>query len=148
MPIRCEIVSQDRTVFEGDVDIVLLPGSEGEMGVLPHHSPLLTTLKYGVVRVRKGGREEIFAVSGGVAEIQPDIITVLANAAESVDDIDLARAEAAKRRAEEALARVEPGNVEQALAMEAALKRSNLRIEAAHRYHRRADRSPRPSGEE
>lgn len=148
MPIRCEIVSQDRTVFEGDVDIVVLPGAEGEMGVLPHHSPLLTTLKYGVIRVRKQGVEQIFAVSGGVAEIQPDIITVLANAAESVDEIDLARADAAKRRAEEALARVEPGNVEQALAIEAALKRSNLRIEAAHRYQRRADRSPRPSGEE
>jgi len=148
MPIRCEIVSQDRTVFEGDVDIVVLPGTEGEMGVLPHHSPLLTTLKYGVVKVRIQGREQIFAVSGGVAEIQPDIITVLANAAESVDEIDLARADAAKRRAEEALARVEPGNVEQALAIEAALKRSNLRIEAAHRYQRRVDRSPRPSGEE
>jgi F-type H+-transporting ATPase subunit epsilon len=148
MPIRCEIVSQDRTVFEGDVDIVVLPGTEGEMGVLPHHSPLLTTLKFGVVKVRMQGREQIFAVSGGVAEIQPDIITVLANAAESVDEIDLARADAAKRRAEEALARVEPGNVEQALAIEAALKRSNLRIEAAHRYQRRADRSPRPSGEE
>src|SRR5512144_1727491 len=129
MPIRCEIVSQDRTVFEGDVDSVVLPGTEGEMGVLPHHSPLLTTLKFGIVRVRKAGREQLFAVAGGVAEIQPEIVTVLADAAEDVEEIDLARAEAAKRRAEEALAHVEPGNVERILAIEASLRRSNLRLE-------------------
>ena len=69
MTIRCEIVSQDRTVFEGDVDIVVLPGTAGEMGILPHHAPVLTTLKYGVVKVRYGGKEDIFAVSGGVAAI-------------------------------------------------------------------------------
>jgi F-type H+-transporting ATPase subunit epsilon len=148
MPIRCEIVSQDRTVFEGDVDSVVLPGTEGEMGVLPHHSPLLTTLKFGIVRVRKAGREQLFAVAGGVAEIQPEIVTVLADAAEDVDEIDLARAEAARRRAEEALAHVEPGNVERILAIEASLRRSNLRLEAARRYRGRADRSPRPMGEE
>lgn len=148
MTIRCEIVSQDRTVYEGDVDSVVLPGTEGEMGVLPHHSPLLTTLKFGIVRVRKGGREQLFAVAGGVAEIQPEIVTVLADAAEDVEEIDLARAEAAKRRAEEAMAHVEPGNVERVLAIEASLRRSNLRLEAARRYRGRADRSPRPTGEE
>jgi len=118
------------------------------MGVLPHHSPLLTTLKFGIVRVRKAGREQLFAVAGGVAEIQPEIVTVLADAAEDVDEIDLARAEAARRRAEEALAHVEPGNVERILAIEASLRRSNLRLEAARRYRGRADRSPRPMGEE
>jgi F-type H+-transporting ATPase subunit epsilon len=148
MPIRCEIVSQDRTVFEGDVDSVVLPGTEGEMGILPHHSPLLTTLKFGVVKVRKAGQEQLFTVAGGVAEIQPEIVTVLADAAENVEEIDLARAEAAKRRAEEALAQVEPGNVERILAIEASLRRSNLRLEAARRYRGRADRSPRPTGEE
>ncbi|MBN8582753.1 MAG: ATP synthase F1 subunit epsilon, partial [Anaerolineae bacterium] len=70
MTIRCEIVSQDRTVFTGDVDIVVLPGAGGEMGILPKHAPVLTTLKYGFVRVRKSGKEEVFAVSGGVAEVQ------------------------------------------------------------------------------
>jgi len=148
MPIRCEIVSQDRTVFEGDVDSVVLPGTEGEMGILPHHSPLLTTLKFGIVRVRNAGREQLFAVAGGVAEIQPEIVTVLADAAEAIEEIDLARAEAAKRRAEEALAHVEPGNVDRILAIEASLRRSNLRLEAARRYRGRADRSPRPTGEE
>ena len=58
MTIRCEIVSQDRTVFQGDVDIVVLPGADGEMGILPHHSPVLTTLKYGVIKIRRGGKEE------------------------------------------------------------------------------------------
>jgi len=148
MPIRCEIVSQDRTVFEGDVDNVVLPGTEGEMGVLPHHAPLLTTLKYGVIKVRQHGEEQIFVVSGGVAEVQPDIVTVLANAAENVLEIDLVRAEAAKHRAEEALAHAEPGNTEQILAIEAALRRSNLRIEVAQRYRSHASRGPRPRGEE
>ena len=71
MPIRVEIVSQDRPVFEGDVDIVVAPGEDGEMGILPHHAPLLTTLKPGVLKVRTGGREEVFAIAGGVMEVQP-----------------------------------------------------------------------------
>ena len=67
MPIHCDIVSQDRMVFEGDVDIVVLPGTDGEMGVLPHHAPLLTTLKFGLIKVRRQGQEEVFTVAGGVA---------------------------------------------------------------------------------
>jgi F-type H+-transporting ATPase subunit epsilon len=148
MPIRCEIVSQDRTLFEGEVDSVILPGAEGEMGILPRHAPLLTTLKYGVVKVRSKGHEQLFAVAGGVAEIQPDIITVLANSAETVDEIDLARAEVAKRRAEEFLAHREEQDPERVLLMEAALRRSNLRIEVANRYRQRAERRPRPKTEE
>src|SRR5689334_22793728 len=89
MPIRVEIVSQDRPVFEGDVDIVVAPGEEGEMGILPHHSPLLTTLKPGVLRVRTAGHEEAFAISGGVMEVQPTIVTVLADSAERADEIDV-----------------------------------------------------------
>ena len=78
MPIRCEIVSQDRMVFQGDADMVILPGAAGEMGVLEHHAPVLTTLKFGVVRIRRAGTDQIFAVAGGVAEVQPDLVTVLA----------------------------------------------------------------------
>jgi len=141
MTIRCEIVSQDRTVFEGDVDIVVLPGADGEMGILPKHSPVLTTLKYGIIKVRKGGNEELFTVAGGVAEVQPDIVTVLADAAENVEEIDVARAEAARRHAEEALAKGVPADTDAYLAMEAALRRSNLRLEAARRY-RRGTRMP------
>jgi F-type H+-transporting ATPase subunit epsilon len=142
MTIRCEIVSQDRLVFEGDVDIVLLPGSEGEMGILPNHAPLLTTLKIGFLKVRQKNREQIFTVAGGVAEIQPDVVTVLADAAENVEEIDVARAEAARRRAEEFLSQGAPPDTDAYLAMEAALKRSNLRLEAARRYRRGAPSRP------
>jgi F-type H+-transporting ATPase subunit epsilon len=141
MTIRCEIVSQDRTVFTGDVDIVVLPGAVGEMGILPKHAPVLTTLKYGVIKVRKGGREEIFTVAGGVAEVQPDIITVLADAAENVEEIDTARAEAARVRAEEALKQGIPVDTDAYLTMEAALRKSNLRLDAVRRY-RKSTRSP------
>ncbi len=134
MPIHCDIVSQDRTVFEGDVDIVVLPGTDGEMGVLPHHAPLLTTLKYGVIKVRSQGQEEVFTVAGGVAEIQPTIVTVLADAAENVAEIDVARAEAARKHAEEALSQVKPEEADRYMAIEAALRRSNLRLDAARRY--------------
>src|SRR5215217_2282613 len=122
MTIRCEIVSQDRTVFQGDVDIVVLPGAAGEMGILPHHAPVLATLKYGVIKIRHDGKEELFAVAGGVAEVQPDIVTILADAAENIEDIDIIRAQAAKKRAEEALANVKPENHVTYLMMEAALR--------------------------
>ena len=134
MPIRCEIVSQDRMVYQGDVDIVVLPGTDGEMGVLPHHAPLLTTLKYGFIKIRSKTHEEVFTVAGGVAEIQPDIVTVLADAAENVVEIDVSRAEAARKRAEEALSNVKPGDADAYENLEAALRRSNLRLDAARRY--------------
>lgn len=136
MPIRCEIVSQDRLVFEGDADIVLAPGEAGVMGILPRHAPLLSTLKYGVLTVRYQGGEEHFTIAGGVIEVQPDLVTVLADAAENVKEIDIARAEAARRRAEEMLAKGLPHDTDAYLAMEAALKRSGLRLDAARRYGR------------
>lgn len=148
MTIRCEIVSQDRKVFEGDVDIVVLPGAAGEMGILPHHAPLLTTLKYGVIKVRSQGREQIFTVAGGVAEVQPDIVTVLADAAENVEEIDVARAEAARKRAEEMLAKGPPPDTDTYLAIEAALRRSSLRLDAVRRYRKGEARIPSISQEE
>ncbi len=142
MPIRCEIVSQDRSVYSGDVDIVVLPGTDGEMGILPNHAPLLTTLQYGFIKVRVGGEEEVFAVAGGVAEVQPDIVTVLADAAENVAEIDVERAEAARMRAQEALEKGAPEGTDTFLAIEAALRRSNLRLDAVRRYKKVAKRSP------
>src|SRR5512138_499562 len=139
MTIRCEIVSQDRTVFQGDVDIVVLPGAAGEMGILPHHAPVLTILKYGVIKIRKDGKEELFTVAGGMAEVQPDIVTILADAAENVEDIDITRAKAAKKRAEDALAKLKPEDHDAYLRMEDALRRSNLRLDVARRYHRVKD---------
>ena len=137
MPIRCEIVTQDRRLFEGDVDIVVAPGTEGEMGILPNHAPLLTTLKYGALRVRRGGREEVFAIAGGIMEVQPRLVTVLADVGESAEEIDVARAEAARRRAEELLKEGPPPTAEAYMALEAALRRSTLRLEVARRYRRR-----------
>jgi len=135
--IRCEIVSQDRTVFQDDVDSVILPGAAGEMGILPHHAPVLTTLKYGVIKVRRKGKEELFAVAGGVAEVQPTIITVLADAAENVEEIDVIRAQAARKRAEVALANLSLDADHNAfLVMEAALRRSNLRLDMVRRYRK------------
>jgi F-type H+-transporting ATPase subunit epsilon len=143
MPIRCEIVSQDRMVYEGDVDIVVLPGTDGEMGILPHHAPLLTTLKMGLIKIRTGGKEEIFTVAGGVAEVQPDLVTILADAAENVEEIDVARAESARRRAEEILAKGVPADSDAYLRMEAALRKSNLRLDAVKRYRRTSPKPPR-----
>ena len=139
MTIRCEIVSQDRTVFQGDVDIVILPGVAGEMGILPHHAPVLAILKYGVIKIRQNGKEELFAVAGGMAEVQPNVVTILADAAENVEDIDITRALAAKKRAEDALAKVTPEDPDTYLRMEAALRRSNLRLDVARRYRRTRD---------
>jgi len=142
MPIRCEIVSQDRMVWEGDADIVVVPGEAGEMGILPNHAPLLSTLRFGILRIRYQGSEEIFTVAGGVVEVQPNLITVLADSAENVEEINVARAEAAKKRAEELLLKGPPPDSDTYLMMEAALKRSNLRLEAVRRYRRTQTRIP------
>ena len=139
MTIRCEIVSQDRTVFQGDVDIVILPGVAGEMGILPHHAPVLAILKYGVIKIRQAGREDLFAVAGGIAEVQPDIVTILADAAENIEDIDIIRAKAAKKRAEDALAKITPADQDAYLTLEAALRRSNLRLDVVRRYRKSKD---------
>jgi F-type H+-transporting ATPase subunit epsilon len=147
MPIRCEIVSQDRQVFSGDADMVIVPGTQGEMGILPNHAPLLSTLKFGILRVRYQGQEQIFTVAGGVIEVQPDLITVMADAAENVQEIDINRAEAAKRRAEEILKQGLPPDSDSYLKIESALRRSNLRLEAVKKYKGQRTRFPR-SGED
>jgi F-type H+-transporting ATPase subunit epsilon len=134
MPIRCEIVSQDRIVFQGDVDSVLLPGAAGEMGILPHHSPILTVLQFGVIRVRSGTEDQFFTVAGGVAEVMPDQVTVLADAAENVSEIDVQRAEAARMRAEEALKEGVTTDTDTYLKIQTALRRSNLRLDAVNKF--------------
>lgn len=134
MPIRCEIVSQDRIVYQGDADIVVLPGASGEMGILPHHSPVLSVLQFGVITVRTKGEEYFFSVAGGVVEVQPDQVTVLADAAENVEEINVQRAEDARRRAEQALKEQTNTDADTYMEIQAALKRSNLRLDAARRY--------------
>lgn len=134
MPIHCEIVSQDRFVYQGDADMVVLPGAAGEMGILPNHSPLLTVLQFGVVRVREKGQDLFFAVAGGFAEVQPDQVTVLADAAENVQEIDEQRADAARRRAEQILKERVGEDPDTYLKIQSALRRSNLRLDAVRRY--------------
>jgi F-type H+-transporting ATPase subunit epsilon len=136
MPIHCQIVTQDKLLFEGPADAVIAPGSEGEMGILPNHAPLLTTLDFGVLRVRYQGEEQVFAIASGFLEVRPDVVTVLADVGERVEEIDEERAHAARKRAEELLEKGPPPHTDEYLAVEAALKRSNLRLDAARRYGR------------
>ncbi len=147
MSIRCEIISQDRIVFQGEADMVLLPGTDGEMGILPHHAPLLTTLKYGIIKVRSQEQEIIFTVAGGIAEVQPDVVTILADSAENVEEIDVFRAEEARKRAEESLAKGVPADSDKYLIIEAALRKSDLRLDAVRRYRHGPAKPPRISDE-
>jgi len=132
---RLDIVTAERVVFSDDVDVVVAPGVEGQLGILPHHAPLMTMLLPGELRMRKGGEEFSMVISGGFLEVRPDRIIVLADAAERVEEIDVARAEEAKRRAEELLSH-HPPEVDHARA-EAALRRSLARLKVVERRKRR-----------
>ena len=145
MTIRCEIVSQDRLVYEGDVDIVIAPSEEGQIGILPGHAPMLAVLDIGVLKVRRGDQEEVFTVTGGFIEVQPDIVTVLADASENVEEINVKRAEEARQRAQKLLEEGPPPDTDTYLKIEAALRRSNLRLKAVSQYRKRGQRS-RPPG--
>lgn len=145
MTIRCEIVSQDRSVYEGDADLVLVPTAEGQIGILPGHAPTLSVLGMGVLTVRTEGREEIFTVTGGYIEIQPEIVTILANASEHIEEINVERAERARERAQVLLEEGAPPDQDAYLKLEAALQRSNLRLKAVQQYRKRGMRS-RPPG--
>ena len=104
MTVHCDIVSAEKQLFSGLVELVVAAGVEGDLGVMPGHAPLLTRLKPGPVRVKKqNGDEEVFYVSGGFLEVQPKLVTVLADTAERAQDMDGAQAEEAKQRAKEAL---------------------------------------------
>ena len=148
MPIRCEIVTQDRSLYEGEADIVIAPGSEGELGILPNHAPLLTTLEFGVLIIRHQGQEEAFVIAGGILEVRPDVITVLADVGERVDEIDLTRAEAARARAQQYLQEGPPPDTDEYLRNQADLRRSRVRIDAVKRYKKRPQRPRAGSREE
>ena len=134
--IRLDIVTAERAVYSEDVDMVIAPGVEGQLGILPHHTPLMTTLQPGELRVRKGGEEVSLAISGGFLEVRPDRVLVLADTAERAEEIDIARAEEARRRAQERLAERQVPEVDSARA-EAALRRSLARLRVAETVKRR-----------
>ncbi len=102
--IHVDIVSAEGQMFSGEASVVFVPGSQGELGIYPRHAPLLTTLKPGEVRVQMDGQDEhVFYVGGGALEVQPHLVTVLADTAARAHDLDEAQAQAAKQRAEEAM---------------------------------------------
>jgi F-type H+-transporting ATPase subunit epsilon len=133
--IRLEIVTPEKMVFSEDVDVILAWGVEGQLGILPHHAPLMTMLQPGDLVIRKGSHEETLTIGGGFLEVRPDKVVVLADACERAEEIDVARAEAAKQRAQEAL-KAAATHVE-AAAAEASLRRSLARLKAAERIRRR-----------
>ena len=137
--LRLEIVTIERPVFDDEVNMVIAPGIEGVMGILPRHTPLLTALNYGELQIKRDGQEdEFFAIGGGFMEVQPNRVIVLADAAEHVEEIDVARAEEARRRAEERLAQSKEGEADFARA-QAALRRSALRLKVVNRRRRRRE---------
>ena len=107
--IKLDIVTAERVVFSDDIDVIVAPGVDGQLGILPHHTPLMTTLQGGELRIKKGEDEVSLAICGGFLEVRPDRVIVLADAAERVEEIDIDRAEEAKRRAEERLREHLPG---------------------------------------
>ena len=139
MPIQLEIVTPERLVYEDEVDSVNVPGVEGELGILPHHAALVSTLGYGELRIRKGGAEESFAIVGGFLQVRPDKVVVMAETADLASEIDLERAQEARRESERAL---ETGYTEGAdlSAARAALQQALMRIRVAERRHREGPR--------
>ena len=146
MPLTLEIITGERRLLrQEDVDEVIAPGSMGELGVLPNHAQLITSLQPGDLRVKSGGGEEDFFVSGGFLEVHADQVTVLADAAELGSEIDVERAEDARRRAQQRLEQVEDADRARA---QAALTRSLARLRVVERRRRRgggrADMAARP----
>jgi F-type H+-transporting ATPase subunit epsilon len=100
MPLQLEIVSPERRAFTGEVDEVIVPGIDGQLGILPHHTRLITALGTGELRIKKDGTEQSLLISGGFVEVRPDKVIVMADLAEHSDEIDEARAVEARKRAE------------------------------------------------
>ena len=137
MPLHLEVITPERKVYEDDVDMVIAPGSEGYLGILPHHAPLLTALGPGEFRVKKGGVEEVLAVFGGFMDVRPDRVIVLTDAAEHAEEIDTARAQAARARAQETLAQAATLSAADEARARAELQRALVRIRVGERRRSR-----------
>ena len=133
--LKLDIVTAERIVYSEDVDVVIAPGAEGQLGILPHHAPLMTILQAGELVVRRGGEEDTLAISGGFLEVRPDRVIVLADSAERAEEIDMERAEAAKKRAEQRL--VEKTAETDVARIEASLRRAMARLTVADKIKRR-----------
>jgi len=139
LKLAFDIITAERVVYSADVDIVVAPGVEGQLGILPNHAPLMTMLQAGELIVRKDGEEEAMFVSGGFLEMQGNRVTVLADTAERADEIDIARAEEARRRAEQRIAL--PATESDHTRAQAAMLRSLMRLKVAEKSRKR--RQPR-----
>lgn len=140
MPLLLEIVTPERLAYSDTVDSVNLPGIEGELGVLPHHAPLVSMLGVGELRIRKGGAEESFAIVGGFLQVRPDKVVVMAETADMASEIDLEKAQQARREAELALEGAARADAVDLSAARAALQHALLRIRVAERRHREGPR--------
>jgi F-type H+-transporting ATPase subunit epsilon len=132
---RLELVTAERMVYSDDVNIVIAWGLEGQLAILPNHAPLMTMLQPGELIIKKDNEETYMAVSGGFLEVRPDKVIILADACERAEEIDLARAEEAKRRAGEIMEAPSPET--DTAAAEAALRRSLVRLKVAERIRRK-----------
>ena len=140
MPLRLEIVTPEKLAYEDDVDMVLVPGIDGELGILPHHTPLVSLLGVGELKIRKGGSEESFAIAGGFLQVRPDKVVVMAETADLASEIDLEKAQEARREAERALEGAAPTDTVDLAAARAQLQTALLRIRVAERRHREGPR--------
>lgn len=145
--LHVEVVTQDRNVYTGEADMVVAPGSEGVLGILPRHAPLLTMLQAGELRIKRGNNEEALFVAGGFMEVSHNVVTVLADAAERAEDIDEARAEEARRQAQVSLEQRE-ADVDRG-SLEGSLQRAIGRLKVAETVRRRhgGRRPPQPPQE-
>jgi len=137
--LKLTIVSPERELYAGEVDIVLAPGIEGQLGILPHHVPLITELDEGELIARSDDEEYSFAIHGGFMQVLQDKVTVLADVAERAEEIDIERAEAARQRALDMLNKVP---AEERRLTEVALRRSTIRLKVARRRRRRPTPTP------
>jgi len=137
MPLTLEIVTAERVVFtDNNVDMVVAPSADGEVGILPHHAPLLTMLQIGELRVKKGNDEQSIVVAGGFMEVLNDKVTILADVAERSEEIDTATAEQARDRARDALTNRDVADADMAAA-QAAMRLASLRLRIGSRGRRR-----------
>ncbi len=135
--LKVEVITGERVVYEADdVDMVVVPGAEGTIGILPRHAPLISLLSMGEMRIRKGNGEESLAVFGGFIEVAHNVVRVLADTAERAEEIDIARAEAARQRAQARL-QERTAEIDRARA-EAAFRRSLVRLHVARKRRARA----------
>lgn len=142
MPLEVEVVSRVRRLYSTDcADMVIIPGSEGEMGVLPNHTPLLTTLAFGELRIVEGDDIVSFVVYGGVVEVRPHKVTVLAEDAETIAELDMAEIEAARERARALMA--EEPHPEQRAQIAQELRRAEIAAKVRGRAYNRPNQRVR-----